>query len=177
MAFPATSDLPWEDKNSLLLRLIEGEDVHLSAELRRRANREIRGEGVNAGASQSRERRSVGTLLARADVIEKQRRKRESVEAARKKAELERAQAEQRKEHLESIGGKEKALWAQVDKLIATKQPKRYDEAVQILKELHDLADMKGTGSEFEQRMSALHQEHTRKPSLIARFREAKLSS
>jgi hypothetical protein len=171
------ANLTWEDKDSLLLRLLGSEDVHLSAELRQRAHREIRGEGLNTSASQARELRSVGSLLARADVIEKQRRKKESVEAARRKAELERAQAEQRKKHLEALSGKEKALWAQVDKLIATKQPKRYDEAVLLLKDLHDLADMKGTSSEFEQRMSALHQEHTRKPSLIDRFREAKLSS
>ncbi len=71
--------------------------------------------------------------------------------------------------------GKEIDLWAKVDKLIATKQPKRYDKAVSLLQDLHDFAEMKGKNSEFSLRLSSLHSEHTRKATLVNRFRKAKL--
>ena len=71
--------------------------------------------------------------------------------------------------------GKESSLWSKVDELIATKLPKRYDEAVSILQDLHDLAAMQGKSSDFSFRMRALHNQHARKPSLVERFRTAKL--
>ncbi len=54
---------------------------------------------------------------------------------AAEKARREREQAEKRKKHLGSLAGRESSLWAKVDELIATKLPKRYDEAVSLLQE------------------------------------------
>jgi hypothetical protein len=48
-------------------------------------------------------------------------------------------------------------------------------EAVSLLKNLRDLADMKGTSAEFSRQMTAMCGEHARKSSLIERFRTAKL--
>lgn len=169
------ANLSLEDKDSLLMRLLEDDDLHLAAELRRRALREICGEEKSGSGSRTSDRRTVSELAARAKVIAEQRRKREAEEEERRRAQRERAQAEQRKKHLESLTGKENVLWGKVDTLIATKQPKRYDEAVSLLEDLRDLADMNGTGSDFAQRMSSLYQEHARKPSLLERFRKAKL--
>lgn len=88
-------------------------------------------------------------------------------QAALEKARHEREQAKNRKQYLESLVNKESDLWAKVDKLIVTKQPKWYDEAISLLHDLHDLAEIKGQNSEFSLRMSALHSEHMRKPALV----------
>lgn len=94
---------------------------------------------------------------------------------AAEKARRDREQAEKRKKHLGSLAGRESSLWAKVDELIATKLPKRYDEAVSLLQDLHDLAVMSGESADFSFRMRALHDEHARKPSLLEKFRKAKL--
>ena len=167
--------LPEKDKDALLTRLIEGGDPHVATELRQRAIREIR-DGRNSGAGSRRgDRRSVAQLLARAGSIAEERQKREAEKREREKAKRERAQAEERKRRLDSLVGKESHLWTEVDKCVATKQPKRYDEAVSLLQDLHDLADRKGEEAEFSQRMSAFGLEHARKTSLVARCRKANL--
>ncbi len=80
-----------------------------------------------------------------------------------------------RKEYLESLVGTEDAVWAEVHRLITTRQPKRYDEAVSRLRDLHDLARMHDSTSEFSMRMSRLLDQHQRKRSLVDRFRKARL--
>ena len=99
----------------------------------------------------------------------------EAKKRTREKAERERKEAEARKQWLASLIGKEGALWLNVDKLIATKQPKRYDEAVSILQDLSDVAQLKGMVSEFKSRMSTLQRMHSAKGTLIERFRKARL--
>jgi len=168
--------LTLKEKDAVLTKLLEGDDSHIAAELRHRALSDIRGERKCGSGSQAGDRRKVGRLLDREDVIEKQRKKREADQQERERVRREKAEAEERRKHLESLDGREGALWIQIDKLIATKQPKRYDEAVLLLQDLRDLADIKGAGSEFGLRMSALYREHIKKPSLLERFRKAKLS-
>ncbi|MGH8490649.1 MAG: hypothetical protein ACREXS_17745 [Gammaproteobacteria bacterium] len=60
--------------------------------------------------------------------------------AAKEKARREREAAVARAQHLDEIAGKEPALWNKVEGLIATKQPKNYDQAVELLADLRDLA-------------------------------------
>ncbi len=169
------AELPSKDKDAVITRMIEGDDLHIAAEIRQRALSEIHGAGETSVGSRRSGRRSVGQLVARAKVIAEERRRKEAAQAARAKARREREHAEKRKKYLKSLVGKESGLWGEVDKLIATKQPKRYDEAVSLLHDLHDLADMKGKSVGFSLRMSALYGEHTRKTTLVDRFRKAKL--
>jgi hypothetical protein len=84
----------------------------------------------------------------------------------------ERAEAEARKKRLESLAGKENELWATVDRLVATKQSRRYDEAVSLLQDLHDLAERQRKGPDFKLRLGALQRENSGKSSLMERFRE-----
>ena len=169
------AELPSMDKDAVITRMLEGDDLHIAAEIRQRALSEIRAAGATRVGSRSSDRRSIGQLVARAKVIAEERSRKEAAQAAREKARREREQAEKRNKHLNSLVGKEGGLWAKVDQLIATKQAKPYDEAVSLLRDLHDLADMKGKRSEFSLRMSALYSEHTRKTALVGRFRKAKL--
>ncbi len=61
-----------------------------------------------------------------------------------------------------------------VNNLIATRQPKSYDEAVQLLVDLRDLS-RRNDGTDFHVRLEALRAEQARKPSLIHRLDRAGL--
>jgi len=161
--------LPSAEKDAIVVRLIDADDPHLSAEVRQRAIFEISGR-----RSDERLGRTAGEILARAEIIAAERKKKETERRAREKAMRERAEAEVRKKRLESLAGKENELWATVDRLIATKQSRRYDEAVSLLQDLHDLAKLQGKGPDFKFRMGALQRENSGKSTLMERFRKAK---
>ena len=163
--------LPSAEKDTIVARLIDGDEPHLSAEVRQRAIREISG-GVR---SDKRPARMAGEIYARAETLAAERKKKEAERRAREKARREQAEAEARRKRLESLAGRENDLWATVDKLIATKQPRRYDQAVSLLHDLHDLAAMQGKGCDFGSRIGALQRENSGKSTLIERFRKAKL--
>lgn len=167
--------LPLADKDAVLTKLLEAEDSQAVAELRHRALSEIRSQRKPGGDAKEGGRRTVGQLIARWEAIREEREKREAERRALEKAELERIQAEERRRHLESLAGRENAVWAEVETLIAAKHAARYDQAVSLLKDLRDVANMKGTREEFSRRMTAMCSEHARKTSLIERFRTAKL--
>jgi hypothetical protein len=155
----------------LLAALIEGDVPYLATELLQRAAKETR----QARLGQTGPRRTAGQILARADVIAEVRKREETERQARERASREREEAEKRKKHLQSLVGRESDLWAKVDKLIATKQPGPYGEAVALLQDLHDLANMTGKTSDFRIRMTEFYNDHSRKPALLERFRKAKL--
>ena len=171
------ANLTLKDKDAALARIIEEDDPHVAVEVRQRAIREIHtGRGIRGG-SQTHGRRGSGQLLARAEAIAEERRKKEAELAARTKAGQDREQAERRKKHLESLTGKESELWTKANDLIATKQPKRYDEAVSIIKDLHELAGTAGKDSDFLLRMENLVNEHEGKRTFVDRLRKAQLLS
>ena len=58
--------------------------------------------------------------------------------------------------------------------LVASKQPKGYDQALRLLVDLRDL-DARGKSGEFRLRIEALRQAHARKPSFIERLKKAGL--
>lgn len=161
--------LPSAEKDAIVVRLIAGDDPHLSAEVRQRAIFEIGGR-----RSDERLGRTTGEILARAAIIAAERKKKEAERRAIEKARRERVEAEARKKRLESFAGKENELWAAVDRLIATKQPRRYDEAVSLLQDLHDLAELQRKGPDFKFRIGALQRENSGKSTLMERFRKAK---
>lgn len=163
--------LPSAEKDAIVARLIDGDDLHFSAEVRQRAISEI----TAGGRSGERQRRTAGEMLARWERIAAERTKREAERRAKEQIARERAEAEARRKHLESLAGKESDLWATVDKLIATKQPKRYDEAVSLLQDLREVAALKGKSADFKSRLSALQHAHSAKGSLMAKLRNADL--
>ena len=109
------------------------------------------------------------------ETVASERKKRAAEARAREKARRERAQVEARRKSLESLAGKENDLWSAVENSIAAKKAKSYDEAVSLLQDLHDLAQLKGKSSEFKARMGALERAHSAKGTLIERFRKAGL--
>ena len=61
-----------------------------------------------------------------------------------------------------------------MERLIATKQPKSYAQALELLADLRDLA-ARNDGADFRRRVEALRIVHARKATLIDRLHKAGL--
>jgi hypothetical protein len=173
-------DLAAADKDALLVSLLsEGNGYQPQHELqllRRRARREIEATTSPANSTTAAvPRRTAGELLARAEALTESRRREQAARQAREAAEREAEAAKRRKLRLHALMGEEERLWQEVDQLIATRQPKSYDRAVSLLKDLRDLAAVGGAAEAFTRRMRDLAARHMKKPSLIRRFRSAAL--
>ena len=158
------------EKNGWLHRFATGREPHLRAELLRRFL-ESRPVSPHTGEPP----RTVGELLATAGQHTKERRRREAERAAAERARREREKAESRERYLEGLAQREAKAWEEVDTLIATKHPSRYDDAVKLLCDLRDLGFRKGRASEVEARLLRLREQHARKPSFVERLTKAGL--
>lgn len=161
--------LPVKEKDDVITNLIVDADHTHIAEL---LQRYLKVQPGNGGAATTA--RTSGQLLKAAEVYTTERRRIEAEKRAKKKAERERAAAIAREKHLDNLVGQERKLWTDIDKLVATKQPKNYDQAVKRLVDLRDLA-ARGKGGDFGLRIEALRQTHARKPSFMERLKKAKL--
>ena len=139
--------LPGDEKDNTLAKLIAGEDLAFAAELLQRFFKERDAGGQRA--TEQKKRRTVGELLRAAEEHAEQQRRLAAKKAAEEKARREREAAISREKHLDRIAGQEPKLWSEVENLIATKQPKSYDQAVKLLVDLRDLAVRRGKREEF----------------------------
>lgn len=169
------AELPVAEKNAILTKLVTEANPHIATQLKRRAIGEIRKREESGAESQHENRRTVAEIRARAEAIAKERKEREARRRVREEAKREKARAEKRKKLLDSLFGKELELWKEVNHLIATTQPKNYDEAVATLLNLRDLAERQGERLLFAKSMTELARQHARKPTLIERFKKANL--
>ncbi|MEM9217981.1 MAG: hypothetical protein AAGD25_27025 [Cyanobacteria bacterium P01_F01_bin.150] len=148
------------DRNAYLLRVAQGE-THVGAELMQRLRKEFgstpKTNGVTTG-------RTFAEIIALADTQAEEREKKEK------------AAAEQlRKTYLQSLVPKVDRLWADVFRLIGYKQAKPYEEAVEILKDLKDVARMQGRSNQFRDRMAKLMSDYSSRSGLLRRIRNANL--
>ena len=167
------SGFPSGEKDELLARLIEAEDAALPAELLQRFAKQRRLTIGNVPAEP--ERRTVGALRSAAEEYAAERRRLAAKKAAEEKASRKREAAIARAKLLEEIAGHEPELWCKVESLIATKQTASYDNAVELLVDLRDLAERNRKPDEFRMRVEALRATHTRRPALMERMRKAGL--
>jgi hypothetical protein len=158
------------EKDDLISRLIVEPDMTSVQELHLR----FRKEHVSAPVQDAVERRSVATLLRMAKADTAERRRAEAAAAAREKAAREQEAAIAREAHLDQLVGQESRLWAEAEALAATKQPKKYDQAVQILVDLRDMG-FRSKAGDFQSRLEAFRIAHAQKPAFINRIRSAGL--
>jgi len=165
------SAMPDPEKASILVRLLRGPAAHVRAGLLRRF-----GEWCSQVPGRSAPQpRTIGEILSGSRARAEQRRRREAELADRERARRERLAAEERERVLLRLAGREEEAWQQVDDLLATRQPKRYDEAIALLKDLRYVCARAGRSGEAQARIVRLREVHARKPSLLARFRKAEL--
>ncbi len=121
-------------------------------------------------------RRSVGQLRTMAEARTAERERRETAARDVNQARATKAANAARQRYLNGLVGQQATLWRQVQKLIATKQPKSYDLAIQLLVDLQALAAHDGT-RDFAKRLQTLHAAHSGKSSFVARLGKAGLVS
>lgn len=161
-------DLPVAEKDAFLLRVTEGEGPTVRCELLKRFREEYAREATTAATDAAR--RTVGHLLECRDARAAERGRREAEERDRQAALRAGAAAAAHTGHLNSLVGGEAELWDQVEALIRTRQPKGYDQAVGVLRDLHDLASRQGSTEDFQTRLARLRERHHRKASLQKRL-------
>lgn len=120
-------------------------------------------------------RRTVGTLLERAEEIRRERLRREADESRRRRTAQEAREREARALHLESVASQEERVWAEVAEQIALRKPQGYDKAVHRLRDLGEVLQAQGRTEEFARRVGELRQLHRLKGNLLARLDEAHL--
>ncbi|MEU7615735.1 hypothetical protein AB0B27_06485 [Micromonospora rifamycinica] len=164
--------LPARDKDAILTDLITGGDSHLRGRLLRRYRDAHRSETPTPAAA-----RTAGELLATAADLRAVRERRDAEQRERDRVRRERSAAAARQRHLDTLAVDQTAAWQRVDELIAMKKPREYDTAVQLLVDLHDLAERDGGSSSFRKRLAELRVVHARKPSLLERLNLAALDT
>jgi hypothetical protein len=152
------SKLPREECDEFLLRLVQGE-LHLSIELNRRLQKLI---GISQ--PQSQQQRTIRQLIETAEQEREREEKRLAEEAEAKRI-----------QELETLAKQEEQIWQDVDALIQKKQTKAYDEAVQLLLKLQELAVYKEQESVFQERLNQIYEQYRRRPGLLSRLRDADL--
>jgi hypothetical protein len=158
--FDWVRNLPAKEKDSLLVSFVQDNQPHLRAELRRR---------FDGPPTSTAGRRTAGALLDAAAVRTDEREQAAAAQRAAEQAARERAAAVARQAHLKSLANRTNAAWTEVAARINTKRSDEYDAAVTLLVDLGEVSD----ATEYQQRLSALREEHRRKPSLIARLDKA----
>ncbi|WP_213454648.1 hypothetical protein [Rhizomonospora bruguierae] len=157
--------LPSREKDAILAELITRGDNHLRGRLLRRYRDEH-----PTDASPTTAARTAGQLLATAADLRAKRERRDAEQRERDRARRERSAAAARQQHLDTLAVDQPAAWQRVDTLIATKKPREYDTAVQLLVDLRDLSERDGSTPLFRQRLAELRATHARKPSLLERL-------
>ncbi len=164
------SSWPDAEKTALLTRFIEGNEPHLRAAIIRRFR-----EATAVSPTAAVKSRTVGELLQAAEQHADERRRREAERAAREQARREREAQAAREQLLATLALREPEAWREVDTLIAAKQAAKYDAAVQLLKDLYEVAQRAGRQQVAEARLAQLRQQHANKPRLLDRLRAAGL--
>lgn len=163
--------LPARDKDTILTDLITGGDNHLRSQLIRRYRDEH-----PTDASTPTAPRTAGELLAVAADLRAERERRDAEKREQDRIRRERSAAAARQRHLDALAVDQPAVWQRVHELIATKKPREYDTAVQLLVDLRDLGERDGNTAPFRQRLAELRTVHARKPSLLERLELAGLN-
>lgn len=166
------AELPWEEKDQVLMRLIQGEGVPLVGELLQRYRKDHTRKQKRTGqAGQSEEvPRTAGDLLEGRDKLAEIKKKQAAEKAAKEHAQWVREQEAARTRRLDAMKGREEECWRQVEQAIQSKKPKEYDQAVEWLKDLFALADRSDSKDAAVKRIRELRERHRNKSTFIQRL-------
>ena len=167
------SILPEKEKTEMLVGLLGGREANLRNEIVMRVRKWRAPEDPPTDSKP----RTVRELLGIAEGRAEERHRQQSERAAIEKARREREEAAERELRLNTLAKREEPAWRQVNTLIASKQPKNYDEAIALLLDLRELCIHAGRQPEAAARIQGLEQEHASKRSFIERLRKAGLHS
>jgi len=151
------------EKNDLLLEFITNESTS-STQLQARLRQKFAQSSPDFSTTIRGDRRQFSQIQAKATEICFARKAQEQAEAKAK-----------RQQYLKSLKPREAKLWDTIHELIARKQASSYDQVVQHLIDLRDLAELEGNTKLFQTRLWQIENNHANLPGLLRRMREAKL--
>jgi hypothetical protein len=122
------------------------------------------------GKNENFKKRTVGQLLRESENVRQTRIQLEAKKAAVELAERQRLQRIAREKRLNEIMGREEKIWNQIEVLASEKKAKSYDQALDLLVDLRDLAQREKS-TDFSAKFDALKQRHSSKSSFIQRLR------
>lgn len=152
--------LPEEERMQFLIRLLKGEprlDIELKRRLQAFAPQPEKAQATETG-------RTIQELIASSKDFARQR-----------EAEAKRQAEKARLEKLQKLAETETALWAKLPGLIEQTKASTYDQAVNILKDLHELAQHQNQLQEFREKIEQLKERYGKSQALMRRFRDAQL--
>ena len=155
---PLVAQFPREECDRFLCRFAQG-DVTAGMELKKQLLALESRPPAASGPS-----RSIDELLKRAEAIETARKRRQEQEARRK-----------HEAEMKALAEREAETWQQVASLVDRKQTKSYDEAVQLLAKLAQLAEFRGLKGDYRQRVTELCDRYKRLSGFRWRVQQAKL--
>lgn len=165
-------NLPESQKNDILLRLIEAPSPHLGTELMQRFQKALSGKNASSSAG---ELRTVEHLLTAVETYAEDRKRKIAEQKAKDRERKKRAQAIAREKYLDSLVGREKKIWIEIENLIDSRLPAKYDEAVKLLVDLRDLGKKTNQINIFNEKLKKITDKHIRKSSFIDRLKKAGL--
>jgi len=166
------AELSVEEKDDLLLRVTQGEQVQVSAALISR----FMAEKHQDVGGKNRFRRTLGQIRARAEKLQElheleQTRKAEEAQRKKKAAE-----AAARTKYLNALSVRQPEIWDNVEHLVASMKSKSYDKAVMLLMDLGELAERDeydDNRGEYAKRLLSLRKRNAAKRSFIAKLNKA----
>ena len=131
------NNLPENEKDEILFRMIKDHDPHLGTELLQRFQQAA---SVKNNDATEKKPRTVEDLTTKAEAYAAEMERRVAEQKAEEHAHEERQKAIAREKYLDDLAEREDKIWQKVDDLIETKRPSNYGEAVKLLVDLHDFS-------------------------------------
>jgi hypothetical protein len=147
------------ERNDFLVRMARGE-THIASQLVQRL-RQLN-QQPRSMTRPGQPRRSLADLMAIALTQERNRKTREQ-QIAR----------QARMAQLEALAPKEAIMWQEVFRLIELKQSKAYDQAIEYLIDLRDLAEQQETLPQFTERIKKMRGDYSSRAELMSRLQQA----
>lgn len=165
------AQLPAALKDEMLVQIVSGESSRVAMELQARFGRHRTSVRSAAGTRP----RTVDELLRAREVWREERESGEKRVAAAERARLAKEAEISRARYLRSLKGRADAIWAEVEGMVALRQSKAYDQALQHLLDLRDLAALEARQADFQRRLALFCDRHSAKKSLMDRVKKARL--
>lgn len=151
-----------KEKTTLLVDIVTGDSV-IASQLQARLRQKFAPASKSLSVSDG-DRRRFSELAALAETQRSRRQAKEKATATAK-----------RHQYLETLKPQQAQIWETIDGLIARKQAQPYQQAVQHLTDLRDLAELEGKSAIFQARIRQMQADYSNRSGLLRRMREAKL--
>ena len=151
-----------KEKTKLLVEIVTGDSV-LASQLQARLRQKfVQTPELLSGSDIDRRHFSELRALAEIQCSERQAKEKAAAEAKRHR-------------YLKSLKPQQAEIWETIKDLIARKQAQPYEQAIQHLIDLRDLAELEGNSAIFRSRIRQMQVDYSNRSGLLRRMREARL--